>query len=126
MFYDHRERRLREKGEVMTKWAREQLNPEMKHPLEQLVGVIGMLAILRYGYLFIDTDKTRGEILVWLVVGFAVIYILERVGKRLVRRLPIIRKRFLLPVYVVLLVLFLASFRVPRETVETVRNLFGW
>ncbi|KGI85901.1 membrane protein [Exiguobacterium mexicanum] len=98
----------------------------MKHPLEQLVGVIGMLAILRYGYLFIDTDKTRGEILVWLVVGFAVIYILERVGKRLVRRLPIIRKRFLLPVYVVLLVLFLASFRVPRETVETVRNLFGW
>ncbi|MFN3367707.1 MAG: hypothetical protein ACK411_15060 [Exiguobacterium mexicanum] len=77
----------------MTKWTREQLNPEMKHPLEQLVGVIGMLAILRYGYLFIDTDKTRGEILVWLVVGFAVIYILERVGKRLVRRLPIIRKR---------------------------------
>ena len=98
----------------------------MKHPLEQLVGVIGMLAILRYGYLFIDTDKSRGEIFIWLVVGFAVIYILERVGKRLVRRLPIIRKRFLLPVYVVLLVLFLASFRVPRETVEVVRNFFGW
>lgn len=98
----------------------------MKHPLEQLVGVIGMLSILRYGYLFIDTDKTRGEILIWLVAGFALIYILERTGKRLVRALPIIRKRFLLPVYVVLLVLFLASFRVPRETVETVQNLFGW
>lgn len=110
----------------MTKWTREQLNPEMKHPLEQLVGVVGMLAILRYGYLFIDTDKTRGQILIWLVVGFAIIYIVERVLKRLVRYLPIIRKRFLIPVYVILLVLFLASFRVPRQTVETVRNLFGW
>lgn len=110
----------------MTKWTREQLNPEMKHPLEQLVGVIGMLSILRYGYLFIDTDKSRIEIFIWLVIGFAVIYILERVGKLLVRRLPIIRKRFLLPVYVVLLVLFLASFRVPRETVDIVLNIFGW
>ncbi|TCI22216.1 hypothetical protein EVJ33_11040 [Exiguobacterium sp. SL-10] len=110
----------------MTKWTREQLNPEMKHPLEQLVGVIGMLAILRYGYLFIDTDKTRSEILVWLVVGFAMIYILERVFKRLVRALPIVRKRFLIPIYAVLLFLFLASFRVPRETVDIVRQLFGW
>lgn len=110
----------------MTKWTREQLNPEMKHPLEQLVGVIGMLSILRYGYLFIDTDKTRGQILIWLIVGFAVIFIVERMLKRLVRYLPIIRKRFLIPIYLILLVLFLASFRVPRQTVEAFRHLFGW
>ncbi|KDN57178.1 MAG: hypothetical protein LPJ96_05155 [Exiguobacterium sp.] len=109
----------------MTKWTREQLNPEMKHPLEQLVGVVGMLAILRYGYLFIDTDKSRTEILIWLVVGFAVIYVVEKAFKKAARYLPIVRKRFLIPVYVLLLALFLASFRVPRETVEAVRQFFG-
>lgn len=110
----------------MTKWTREQLNPDMKHPLEQLVGAVGMLAILRYGYLFIDTDKTRSQILIWLIVGFAVIYIVERILKRLARYLPIVRKRFLLPIYALILALFFISFRIPRETVETVRHFFGW
>lgn len=105
--------------------TREKLNPEMKHPLEQLVSVVGMLTILRYGYLFIDTEKTRVEILLWLVVGFAVIYVLEQVLKRLARHLPIIRKRYLIPVYVVILGLFLGSFRVPRETVDAVQQFFG-
>lgn len=109
----------------MTKWTREQLNPEMKHPLEQLVGVVGMLFILRYGYMFIDTDKTRTQFLIWLIVGFAVIYIIERVLKRLVRYLPIVRKRFLIPVYLLILALFIVSFRIPRHTVETVRHFFG-
>lgn len=105
--------------------TREKLNPEMKHPLEQFVSVVGMLTILRYGYLFIDTDKTRVQILLWLVVGFAVIYVLEQALKRIARHLPIIRKRFLIPIYIVILILFLASFRVPRETVEAVRQFFG-
>jgi len=108
------------------KLTREKLNPEMKHPLEQLVGVIGMLAILRYGYLFIDTDKTRLQILVWLVVGFAILYVLEKGLKQFVRTLPIVRKRFLLPIYVIILIAFLGSFRVPRETVDTVRHFFGF
>lgn len=107
------------------KVTREKLNPEMKHPLEQLVSVVGMLAILRYGYLFIDTEKTRTQILIWLVVGFAVIYVVEQLLKRTARHLPIVRKRFLIPVYVILFALFLGSFRVPRETVDAVRHFFG-
>lgn len=107
------------------KLTRETLNPEMKHPLEQMVGAFGMLAILRYGYLFIDTEKTRLEILIWLVVGFAVIYVLEKWLKKLARHLPIVRKRFLIPIYVIVLMLFLISFRVPRETVESVKMWFG-
>ncbi|WP_215142400.1 hypothetical protein [Exiguobacterium qingdaonense] len=107
------------------KLTRETLNPEMKHPLEQMVGAFGMLVILRYGYLFIDTDKSRLEILIWLIVGFAIIYILEKWLKQLVRRLPIVRKRFLIPIYVIVLMLFLISFRVPRETVESVKMWLG-
>lgn len=108
------------------KLTREKLNPEMKHPIVQMVGVVGMLAILRYGYLFIDTEKTRPQILVWLVAGFAVIYVLELLFKRLARHLPIVRKRYLIPIYLLILGLFLASFRVPRETVESVRHLLGF
>lgn len=107
------------------KLTRETLNPDIKHPLEQMVGIFGMLAILRYGYLFIDTDKTRVEILIWLAVGFALIYFIEKGLKRLVRYLPVVRKRFLIPIYVIVLALFLFSFRVPRETLETVKMWFG-
>ncbi|OIN67099.1 hypothetical protein BLD48_07760 [Exiguobacterium sp. KRL4] len=82
----------------------------IKHPFERFVGFVGMTSCLRYGYSFIDSERSLPQILVLLVVGFALIMLLEAVGKRLARKLPIVRMRYLLPLYVLYLYVFFTSF----------------
>ncbi|HBF59474.1 MAG TPA: hypothetical protein DDW40_09350, partial [Exiguobacterium sp.] len=50
------------------------------------------------------------EIFLYLVVGFAVIILLEALGKRLARKLPVVRMRYLIPLYLVYLYIFFTSF----------------
>jgi hypothetical protein len=82
----------------------------IKHPFERFVGFVGMTSCLRYGYSFIDSERSLPQILILLVVGFALIMLLEAVGKRLARKLPIVRMRYLIPFYVVYLYVFFTSF----------------
>ncbi|MGX8175869.1 hypothetical protein ACWS7L_00115 [Exiguobacterium artemiae] len=82
----------------------------VKHPFERFVGFVGMTSCLRYGYSFIDSERNLPQILILLVVGFGLIMLLEAVGKRLARKLPIVRMRYLLPLYLVYLYVFFTSF----------------
>ncbi|MCT4778976.1 MULTISPECIES: hypothetical protein [Exiguobacterium] len=82
----------------------------IKHPFERFVGFVGMTSCLRYGYSFIDSERSLPQILMLLVVGFALIMLLELFTKRLARKLPIVRMRYLLPLYVLYLYVFFISF----------------
>ncbi|WP_114570258.1 hypothetical protein [Exiguobacterium flavidum] len=82
----------------------------IKHPLERFIGFVGMTAILRYGYSFIDSELTLSAILLYLVVGFAILILLEAVFKRLARKLPLFPARYLLPLYAIYLYVFFLSF----------------
>ncbi|ACB61706.1 hypothetical protein Exig_2254 [Exiguobacterium sibiricum 255-15] len=82
----------------------------VKHPFERFVGFVGMTSCLRYGYSFIDSERSLPQILILLVVGFAIIMSLEAIGKRLARKLPIVRMRYLIPLYLLYLYVFFTSF----------------
>ena len=82
----------------------------VKHPFERFVGFVGMTSCLRYGYSFIDSERSLPQILILLVVGFAIIMLLEVIGKRLARKLPIVRMRYLIPLYLLYLYVFFTSF----------------
>ncbi|AFS71203.1 hypothetical protein [Exiguobacterium antarcticum] len=82
----------------------------IKHPFERFVGFVGMTSCLRYGYSFIDSERSLPQILLLLVVGFAIIMLLELFTKQLARKLPIVRMRYLLPLYVLYLYVFFISF----------------
>lgn len=109
----------------MSKWMLDKLDPDVKHPIEQLVGVVSMLVLLRYGYMFIESSKTLFEIVFWLIVGFGVLYVIEHFARSIARRLPIVRKRLLIPIYLLIIVLFFLSFRIPRPIVEPFRQWLG-
>ncbi|KOP30000.1 hypothetical protein ACV3PA_06570 [Exiguobacterium acetylicum] len=82
----------------------------IKHPFERFVGFVGMTSCLRYGYSFIDSERSLPEIFLYLVVGFALIILLEALGKRLARKLPVVRMRYLTPLYLIYLYVFFTSF----------------
>ncbi|WP_214766598.1 MULTISPECIES: hypothetical protein [unclassified Exiguobacterium] len=82
----------------------------IKHPFERFVGFVGMTSCLRYGYSFIDSERGLPEILTFLVIGFAIILVLEALGKRVARKLPVFRMRYLTPLYLIYLYVFLTSF----------------
>ncbi|MDW2884197.1 hypothetical protein [Exiguobacterium artemiae] len=82
----------------------------VKHPFERFVGFVGMTSCLRYGYSFIDSERSLPQILILLVVGFAIIMLLEAIGKRFARKLPIVRMRYLIPLYLLYLYVFFTSF----------------
>jgi hypothetical protein len=52
----------------------------IKHPFERFVVFIGMTSCLRNGYSFTYSERSLLEIFLYLVVGFAVIILLEALG----------------------------------------------